>query len=133
MALGGPRNHPRPALGTGRAQWDLSQIKGQHCYFSCDWESCLFTAQKLSGDKHFSSHLALSRQSLINLRVPLRNGEGPPHFHLSAGKARGPFVPASAQPFSDGPGLVPTPLLNLVLIRIFSLLKCVVLTSWVGI
>lgn len=69
----------------------------------------------------FVSHLALSRQSPINLPTPLRNGEGPPHFHLSAGKARGPFVPDAAQPFSEGPGLDPTPLLNLVLIKIFFL------------
>lgn len=49
------------------------------------------------------------------------------------GKPGGPFVPAAAQPFSKGPGLVPTPLLNLVLIKIFFLLECVVLTPWVGI
>lgn len=57
----------------------------------------------------------------------------PPQFHLSAGKAGGPFVPAAAQPFSEGPVLVPTPLPNLVLIKVFFLLKCVVVMPWVGI
>lgn len=33
---GGLSSRPGPSLGAGWAYWDLSQIKGQHCYFGCD-------------------------------------------------------------------------------------------------